>query len=82
MVLAGLVFAGSAQDDFYGLLRQTVIGVITALTFVIQVIVSVLLQIVVWLLTPLIPLFERLGLMLGDVLNKVRPPAGMTCGRI
>ena len=78
MVLAGLVFAGSAQDDFYGLLRQTVIGVITALTFVIQVIVSVLLQIVVWLLTPLIPLFERLGLMLGDVLNKVRPPAGLT----
>jgi hypothetical protein len=76
IVLAGVLFAGSAQEEVYGLLRNVGIVAITALTYVIQVVLSILLQIVVWLLTPLIPLFERLGLMVGDMLDKLRPPNG------
>jgi hypothetical protein len=76
IVLVGLLFAGSAQEEVYGLLRNVVLVVITVLTYVIQVVLSIVLQIIVWLLTPLIPLFERLGLMLGDVLNQIRPPTG------
>jgi hypothetical protein len=80
IVLVGLLFAGSAQQEVYGLLRHVVVAVITALTYVIQIVLSIILQIAVWLLTPFVPLFERLGLMVGDVLNRLRPPTGFGNG--
>ncbi len=73
-VLIGVALAGSARAELLETLRSIITGVVIALAYIVQFIFAAIVQIIVWLLTPLVPLFERLGLELGDVLRRIRPP--------
>ncbi len=73
-VLIGLALAGSARVELLEALRSLVTAAIIGLAYVVQFIFALMVQIIVWLLTPLVPLFERLGVSLGQVLNRIRPP--------
>ncbi len=73
-VLIGLAFAGTAGPEALSMVRDFAITVIKVLALVFQAIMTVVVVIIVLLLSPLIPLFERLGPLLGEIMNRVRPP--------
>jgi hypothetical protein len=74
LVLIGVVLTGSARVELLDALRSIVTAAIIGLAYVVQFIFAAIVQIIIWLLTPLVPLFERLGVALGQVLSRIRPP--------
>ena len=75
ILLVALAFAGSAGPEALGVLRQAVLVVITGLAFVLQVIMSIVVQIIFLLLLPFMPLLEQLGKWIGQIIEQIRLPS-------
>jgi hypothetical protein len=72
IVVVGLIIAGAAGPEALGGLRSLALAVITGLIFVLQIVLTIVVQIIVFLLSPLIPLFQQLGPMIDEVMKRVQ----------
>lgn len=75
ILLVALAFAGSTGPEALGVLRQIVLFVITGLAYVLQVIMSIVVQVIFLLLLPFMPLLEQLGKWMGQIIQQIRLPA-------
>ncbi len=72
IVVVGLIVAGAAGPEALGVLRSIVLVLITAVIYGVQAILTIVVQIIVFLLSPLIPLFQQLGPMLDEIMKRVQ----------
>jgi hypothetical protein len=73
IVFVGLIISSAAGPEALGILRSIAMVGITALIYVAQAVLTVVVYIIVLLLSPLIPLFQQLGPMIGEIMKRVQP---------
>jgi hypothetical protein len=78
IVVGGFVLASSTGADELTAIRNVVRTVVLLLAFGVQLVMSIVVQIIVLLLMPLLPLLEKIAPFVGDLFDKIRPPESLT----